>query len=312
MRSPWKRWFATLVVFAFMLALLPEQRAAATPTVEDFVREALQARAKALLPNADVSTLAAHYDQAHQQGNRVVGGKLLAYEQDKIREFHAWATNRNVKLLDVKVTLNFELVQVNGMLAKVRVIEGLAMNWVYTDKPDQVTMTGLGMTHEMDLAMVGMRWQIRRDDYDDSFRKWLGADHSSPHSHETSLPASTSTSTPAGSPSLSSGPPGNVSIMATASYDRPRAAAYADKYCGTAPGCGNSNNYNTAKYKKETDDCTNFVSQAIGDPTEGGLAPQDIRHTYSIDWFYDYPTTSGSIDTDQRCDHRLLLFGPCG
>jgi hypothetical protein len=293
MNSRWKRWLATLATFALTLAAVPGQGALATPTVEDSVRATLQARAEALLPNGDIDGISQHYDRAHTQGSQVVGGKLLAYEQQKIREFHTWAANRNIRLLDIKVTLNFEQVQVTGTLAKVRVIEGLAMNWVYKDKPDQVTMTGLGITHEMDLALVGNRWVLQRDDYQDPFQQSLGPDHSSLHSHESDLSASSLT---AGSSSTSNvGSPETAGTMSTAYYERAQAAAYADKYCGTAPGCGNAGKYNDAKYAKASDDCTNFVSQALGDPTEGGLAPQDPGHTYSTDWYYDYPTKTGSL-----------------
>jgi len=56
-------------------------------------------------------------------------------------------------------------------------------------------------------------------------------------------------------------------------YDRENAVAYADKYCGLAWGCGNNRKY-SFKYKNFTGlggDCTNFISQVLGDEDAGNL-----------------------------------------
>ncbi|HHV62398.1 MAG TPA: hypothetical protein GXX51_07150 [Firmicutes bacterium] len=69
-------------------------------------------------------------------------------------------------------------------------------------------------------------------------------------------------------------------------YDRRAAVAYANKYCGVKTRDGKRFGYNP-RYKDYTDlggDCTNFISQVLGD-REGGRLPMDDI------WYYDF--TSG-------------------
>jgi len=57
------------------------------------------------------------------------------------------------------------------------------------------------------------------------------------------------------------------------SYDRKKVVAYADKYCGAACGIGNNFKYNKNynDYNGAGGDCTNFVSQVLGDKEGGGM-----------------------------------------
>ncbi|MCK6076790.1 amidase domain-containing protein, partial [Paenibacillus silvae] len=74
---------------------------------------------------------------------------------------------------------------------------------------------------------------------------------------------------PDGSPPLPSSP---RPAAAGQRYDRQRAVAYANKYAGLAWGAENEGKYN-GKYKNYNHlggDCTNFASQVLGDPHEGG------------------------------------------
>ena len=65
-----------------------------------------------------------------------------------------------------------------------------------------------------------------------------------------------------------------------------RAAAYADRYCGAAPGCGNDGSANPryANLNGDGGDCTNFISQVLW---AGGLREDG-------NWFYDRATAEGS------------------
>lgn len=67
---------------------------------------------------------------------------------------------------------------------------------------------------------------------------------------------------------------------------RMAAVAYANHYCGDAPGCGNHNEYNKDyfNYNNSGGDCTNFISQVLlagGIPMTGG-------------WHYDHAAEQGS------------------
>lgn len=88
---------------------------------------------------------------------------------------------------------------------------------------------------------------------------------------------------------------GNKPAKKTKRFNREQAVDYANKYAGLAWGAGNNNRYNQ-KYRDYTGlggDCTNFASQVIGDPKEGGGLPMTKR------WF---STTAGGSDAWVRTD----------
>ena len=65
-------------------------------------------------------------------------------------------------------------------------------------------------------------------------------------------------------------------------YNREKAVAYANKYAGAAWGAGNNHRYNPKyqDYHYQGGDCTNFASQVIGDPEEGGGLPMTRTWRY--------------------------------
>jgi hypothetical protein len=151
--------------------------------VEDSIRLAFQARAQALLQGGDEGhPLAEHYDVAYAQGESVVGAKLLSYERNKITEFRRYLAGRKMKVIDHEVELRFERVTISGGMAHATVTESLRFNWVYEHKPDQPNATGLGMHHQVDLALKNGRWLIQRDEYLDSFKAGFQSDHRTPRS----------------------------------------------------------------------------------------------------------------------------------
>lgn len=80
--------------------------------------------------------------------------------------------------------------------------------------------------------------------------------------------------------------PAQPAIIQVAPEEQPRvpesvgarkALAYAQTYCGAAPGCGNQNRYNPrfADFNWRGGDCTNFISQVL---EAGGMAPTTLWH----------------------------------
>ena len=298
-------WGAVLSLLLLITMVSPSSVDSAPPDVQLAVSEALEVRAKALLSHGKEEAIAGQYDQSFVEMADIVGANLVAYEQSKIREFHEYAAKRGMEYTEAKVELMFEKIDVMGNVARVQVVESLALTYHYPDKnPGIYTTLGLGMDHVMELALVDGRWLIRRDAYIDAFRQWLGPDHVTPRS---------STVNPTEEQSPISNPEVQISPTGTVNYDGNKAAQYADKYCGNAPGCGNSKKYNTAKYATESDDCTNFVSQALGDASEGGGAPHSSPRSYSTNWYYDYPSKTGSIAWVQaRSLVSFLINHPSG
>jgi hypothetical protein len=65
----------------------------------------------------------------------------------------------------------------------------------------------------------------------------------------------------------------STEIVNTKRYKRINAIAYADKYCGGANGAGNDFKYNKkyANFHGAGGDCTNFISQVLGDKEGGNM-----------------------------------------
>lgn len=289
-----KRWIGVLVAVAMLIgvsAIVPTKRAtSAPPEVEGVVRQVFETRAKALLHGGKPEVLVGFYADRQDRAESITGQQLLGYEQDKIREFHEYAAKLGMKYTDVQVTLKLADLVESGSAASVHVTEGLQLSYVYpqSQNPTAVNTFGLKIEHDVELERTGNTWKIVRDSYIDPFRAWLSPDHRSPRASEVEGNVGL------GNSGQSNTSAEDVGITATYYYDGQQAAVYADTYCG-APGCGNSEAHNNSEYADEPDDCTNFVSQALGDSSEGGKAPQSSPRNYNTNWYYDYPSQTGSI-----------------
>ncbi len=79
---------------------------------------------------------------------------------------------------------------------------------------------------------------------------------------------------------------GGPTPRAQLSPNRQKAVAYAEEFCGNAPGCGNGGRYNAAyqDYNGNGGDCTNWISQVLW---AGGFR-------MTSEWSYDQDTDEGS------------------
>ena len=120
---------------------------------------------------------------------------------------------------------------------------------------------GLGVRHYYTLRYSGDRLQILSDDF--------------------TAPARDRGAPPRPAPGKS-----RRSVAPASTAAGKRAAAYADRYCGAAPGCGNDGfaNPRYANLNGDGGDCTNFISQVL---KAGGLKEDGS-------WFYDRATAEGS------------------
>ncbi|MFZ5816478.1 MAG: amidase domain-containing protein [Bacillota bacterium] len=172
----------------------------------------------------------------------------LNHEQSKIRSVRQWAEQRGMRIVEAQPSLQVTLLKVREDRARFYVAQSLALGYVYAGE-QQVNRFGVGSRHIVELQRVQDRWVIRLEWYSD------------PLGDETEVPASASVQKvlePA------------VAGVAWRGYDREKAAAYADMYCGLAAGCGNNHQYNRRyrDYSGAGGNCSNFASQAL---RAGGL-----------------------------------------
>ncbi|MDI7247048.1 MAG: amidase domain-containing protein [Bacillota bacterium] len=241
----------------------------------------------------DAEALASHYDLESRYGRWA-----FDREQRRIRYVEAWSRARAVRFVGTTVEISVDSAEVKGDAAWLRLRQSAEYAYIYdadpTAPPDRF---GIGTRHFTELVRRDGAWVIRRDWYTDpldedsvvgNVRPAIVSDGILPatvvhrdgqDSKLQGLTVQAGVSASPGEPE-STGPPG---LPSTPRYDRDRAVAYADEYCGSAWGCGNNREYNPM-YKDFTGlggDCSNFVSQVLGDP-EAGRLPMDWTWRYTF------------------------------
>lgn len=240
-------------------------------------------RAQAIV-QGNPESLVSHYDLESTYGRWA-----LDREERRVRYVQAWSKARGVRFVDSAVEIRLDSTEVKGDVARIRLRQSTDFAYLYdADPAARPDHFGIGTRHFVELVRKEDTWLIRRDWYTDPLDEDTAiADVRPALVPEGAFPtvidqqhlqedARFSASAKA-SPGMPSSPP------ETSRYDRGNAMTYADEYCGSAWGCGNNREYNS-RYKDFTGlggDCTNFVSQVLGDAAGGGL-PMDWawRYTY--------------------------------
>lgn len=202
----------------------------------------------------------------------------------KRRDFlMAWTAARGVELSGVDVTVRTPRIRPSGP-TRVRVSAVVSERYPYRYRGESGEQTfGLGIRHEYVLTRQHGHWYIRSDDFTD------------PLDQDTRVPV---TARPASGRALR-----RDHASHAASPGARAALAYADRFCGAAPGCGNDGFYHPAyrSFNGDGGDCTNFVSQVL---KAGGFPETDVwtydprTHEASRSWanargFFDFLAASG-------------------
>lgn len=150
----------------------------------------------------------------------------------------AWAGARGLVLTDAVTEVHPERIRVWGSSAvDIEARVGERFEYYYRDQPKTPLWFGLGVDHDFTLTKVGDQWLIQSDDC---------------------FPAADWNAVPAGEMP-------QVRRPVSREQARLKATAYADRFCGAAPGCGNDHHYNRgyANYNDAGGDCTAYVSQIL-------------------------------------------------
>jgi hypothetical protein len=148
-----------------------------------------------------------------------------------------------------------------GKVMKISLEESYKFEYTYNgDENSQVNCFGVGIRHTISLTKKNDKWVIYNDWYTDCFEDAL-------HNFSINIP---NIPIP-----LILDRSNEAYILRRPFYDRQKAVAYADKYCGAAWGSGNNFKYNRkySDFNGAGGDCTNFISQVLGDKEEGGCMP---------------------------------------
>ncbi|MFC9707741.1 amidase domain-containing protein [Paenibacillus sp. NPDC056933] len=199
---------------------------------------------------------------------------------------HAWAEHRNMKIIDSNSKIHISRILIRDQTATVSLGHSQQITYAYKDQLSEPHSFGLGTWHAATLKKVNGQWIVWKEWYLDPLEE-------NPHRISEGLPLS---------------PPHRPELKDGKRYKRKQAVAYANKYAGMAGGTNDKVRYN-AKYKNYNNlggDCTNFASQALGDPTEGGRLP--MRGP----WRYHFPKggTRTWVQTDAL--KNFLLYSGYG
>ncbi|WP_337031434.1 amidase domain-containing protein [Paenibacillus illinoisensis] len=189
--------------------------------------------------------MSSYYDTDSKSGRHA-----LAIQKNRATYLHAWAAKRQMIITDSQSRLRIRGIKFEGQQVKLTLGHSQKITYAYQDNPSLKQWFGLGTWHVMTLSRKEHGWTVSKEWFLDPLEE-------NPEK------------IPSGLPPL---PPSPRSTASGQHYDRERAVAYANKYAGLAWGAGNEGKYN-GKYKNYNHlggDCTNFASQVLGDPKEGG------------------------------------------
>lgn len=212
----------------------------------------------AALVSGDISSLKPLFDTSQKYGRWA-----LEHEIKRVQYLNEWAKERDITFGKIESTVRIKKIYPQGNITKVALQESYKFDYVYSDDENSpVNSFGVGIRHTASLIKKNEKWVIYNDWYTDCFEDAL-------HNYTADVPQSSTTQTPI--PDINK--TFEVGTIYRRSYDRQKAVAYADKYCGAAWGSGNNFKYNKKynDYNGIGGDCTNYASQVLGDKEGGGL-----------------------------------------
>ncbi|WP_050608159.1 amidase domain-containing protein [Clostridium niameyense] len=211
----------------------------------------------------DLDSFSSYFDTSKKHGQW-----CLEHEVKRIQYLNDWAYKRDIKFTKVSSNIKIKKIYPNKN-GKIRVIldEIYKFDYIYDkDENPKTNIFGIGVAHTVNLIKKGDKYVISTDWYTDCFEDALKAYSGSYKNLKKDLKNHKKYDL-----KIQPKDPNNVGY--SSKYNRMGAVEYADKYCGVDWASGNNLKHNK-KYKNFTGaggDCTNFVSQVLGDEEAGGL-----------------------------------------
>lgn len=231
--------------------------------LEEFVQTVYDQRCQGIM-TGEWKGLKQYFDTSKKYGQW-----SYEYESKRIKYLTDWSNNRGIEFTDIKSEAALKKVRKKADIYILSITETYKFDYVYKDDIEKkVNSFGVCLKHSVGLTYKDDKWLISRDWYTDCFDDALDS-YSGIYigSSDTAFSDNEEASNTFIGESIAS------------KYNRQQAVEYADKYY---------TKYNS-KYKDYNGiggDCTNYVSQCIGDKEEGGGLAFDRT------WFCTYPKYS--------------------
>ena len=205
-----------------------------------------------------------------------LGKWSLKHEVKRFSYFNDWSVGRGMNFIKVESTPKVRKISSTNRGLVLLVDEYYKFQYTYKNDITRTTnMFGVGLTHCVELIKKEEKWIIYSDWYLDCFEDALKS-----YSGEIKDLKIDAVKAPIYKLQTCPKIPSEFKIITKGRYNRVNAVKYADKYCGIPWSSGSSTKYNK-KYTNYTGDggnCTNYVSQSIGDIEGGGLRFDDTWH----------------------------------
>jgi hypothetical protein len=216
----------------------------------------------------------------------------LKHEEIRKEYLHAWAAQRKMIFVRAESHIRIQRIIIEGDHARVYIVQSQKLQYTNTEPFSINQSFGVGTRHALMLIKKNGRWFVRKEWYSDP----LNENPQQISKMDESFP----------NPLIHEHLKTTHLIKGKSVYRRDRALAYANKYAGAAWGAENNNRYNKSyrDYTSMGGDCTNFASQVIGDPKEGG----GLRMTDNWRYWFNSGGSHTWVQTD-RFSHFLQYSG---
>ncbi|GAA0786051.1 amidase domain-containing protein [Hathewaya limosa] len=250
----------------------------------------------------DFSYFKTFYDSSQKYGLY-----SLEHEVKRFSYLRDWASERGIKFTEITSIPIIKKVEFSGGYTKIRVDEEYKIKYIYKDDHSpQENVFGISLLHHMKLKKQNDSWKIYTDYYLDCFEDALKAYNV--NLKETKLPQPKTQKY-----DFTKFVKSELELPSEynkGDYKRSQAIKYADRYCGVTWATSGANPKYNKKYKNYTGiggNCTNYVSQCLGDK-EGG----DLRHGggwYAIYKKYNFADCSAAWVNADAFKNHLIYSG---
>ena len=231
----------------------------------------------------DITNLPTYYDTSQK-----LGKGSLEHEVKRLTYFNDWSNKRGMNFIKVESTPKIKKITPTKRGLCLLVDEYYKFEYAYKNDITPITnIFGVGLSHSIELVKSGAKWIIYSDSYLDCFEDALKS-----YSGDTKDPKLNADKYPIYKLENCPKIPSEFKFVTKGRYDKINAVKYADKYCGIPWASTNSTKYNKryTNYNGIGGNCTNYVSQSIGDKEGGGLPFDGI-------WYCTYKKNDGANES---------------
>lgn len=249
------------------------QNAPSFQHIETYIEDHFNSRNQSIF-NGNISSIASKYNTSVEDGRYA-----LDHEVRRIKYLRDWASQRGITFTSINSNVVFKNMNISCNGSNFRVDEEWIFKYIYdSDETPTENIFGINLFHMIDLINTKNGLIINKDWYLDCFEDALKS-YDGNYS-ELLLPSPTKQIFDFSNINYE-----NVVINSTDTYNRLKAIEYADKFSGVPSLSQNTDKYNN-KYINFTGaggNCTNYVSQCLGDVNAGNLKKDFTWYTLTKD-----------------------------